>query len=79
MATAVNDQFDRGQDDLSAKLVDIVAHRYISGILDLQIKYTTGGYSWHPLDLIKDENPQVVTKYGICTDPGKVSNGQHCR
>ena len=38
MATQLNNQFDRGDDDPSAELVAIVAHRYLSGILELQVE-----------------------------------------
>ena len=41
LITVLNNQFDRGEDDPSTEMVDIVAHRYISGILELQVEYTT--------------------------------------
>ena len=57
MAAHINGQLDETDDVLSAELHSIVDHRYLSGIIELQVKYTNGDLSWHPIDLIKDEDP----------------------
>ena len=77
MTTALNNHFDKEEEDLSAELFDIVAHRHLSGILELQVEYTTREYSWYPLEIVNNEDPQPVANYVIVTDLGKVSNGQH--
>ena len=41
------------------------------------MKYTNGDLSWHPMDLIKDEEPQAVALYVLSNDLRKVSNGIH--
>ena len=78
MTTALNNHFNKEEEDLSAEMFDIVAHRHISGILELQIEYTTGDCSWYPLEMVNDEDPQPVVNYVIDSGLGKVSNGQHC-
>ena len=62
---------------LSAELEVIMDHRYLSGVMEQQVKYTNGDLSWHPIDLIKDENPHFVAVYVLNNDLGKVSNGIH--
>ena len=79
MAAHINAQLDETDDVLSAELEAIVDHRYLSGIIEFQVKYTNGDLSWHPIDLIKDENPHCVAVYVINNDLGKISNGIHRR
>ena len=57
-------------DVLSAELHSIVDHRYLSGIIDLHVKYTDRDLSWHPMDLNKDENAQAVAVYVLSCDLG---------
>ena len=64
---------------LSFELLSIVVHRYLSGIIELQVKYTNGELSWHPMDLTKDEDPQAVAVYVLSNELGKVSHGIHRR
>ena len=58
-------------------------HRIAGGILELQIKYATGDdynedYEWHPIGLLKDEDPYLVAKYVINNNFGDVhSSKQH--
>ena len=79
IASQINTQLDETDDVLSAELHLIADHRYLSGIIELQVKYTNGDLSWHPMDLIKDEDPQAVALYVLSNDLGKVSNGIHRR
>ena len=79
MAAHINAQFDETDDVLSAELDSIVDHRYLSGIIELRVKYTNGDLSWHPMDLIKDENPHCVAVYVLNNDLGNISNGIHRR
>ena len=79
IVSQINNQLDETDDVLSAELLSIVDHRYLSGIIELQVKYINGDFSWHPMDLIKDEDPQAVAVYVLSNDLGKVSNGIHRR
>ena len=79
MATHVNNHLNEKANVLSAELAAIVAHRFLSGILEVQVEYTNGDTSWHHIDLIKDEDPCDVTDYVINNDLGKISNGKYCR
>ena len=51
----------------------------MAGILKLQVEYSNGETSWHPIDLINSEDPHAVANYVIINDMGKVSNGIHRR
>ena len=57
-ATQINTQLDDKDDILAAELESIVDHRYLSGILELQVLYTNGDNSWYHIDLLKDEDPR---------------------
>ena len=56
---------DKTDDYLSTELKSILDHRYINGVLELKLEYTTGKVSWYSLDLAKRENPYVTTSYII--------------
>ena len=81
MADRVNLHFndDESQRDIEA----ITDHRLAGGVLELQIKYATGDhyyddYEWHPIGLVKDEDPYAVAKYVINNDFGNIhSSTQH--
>ena len=79
MLAHINAQLDETDDVLSAELKAIIDHIYLSGIIELQVKYTNGDLSWNPIDLIKDEDPHCVAVYVLNNDLGKVSNGIHRR
>ena len=55
IASQINNQLDETDDVLSAELHSIVNHRYLSGIMELQVKYTNEELSMHPMESIKDE------------------------
>ena len=57
VASHLNVQLDGKDDYLSAELETIVDDRYLAGVLELQVKYTNGDLSWHPIDLVKNKEP----------------------
>ena len=79
VASHLNVQLDGKDDYLAAELDTIVDDRYLAGVLELQVRYTNGDLSWHPIDLIKNEEPQAVANYVLSNDLGMVSNGIHRR
>ena len=79
IATHVNTCFDIKYGALTAELESIVDHRFLSGILELQVEYTNGDVSWPPMDLIKDEDLYAAANYMLRNDLGMVSNGIHRR
>lgn len=74
-----NAVFDKTDDRLFAELKYIFDHRYINGILELKLEYTTGEVSWHSLDLAKREDLYVTVSYIISNDLGVIANGKHGR
>ena len=71
-------------DDESTRDIEAITdHRIAGGVLELQIKYSTGDdyyddYEWHPIGLVKDEDPYAVAKYVINNNFGDVhSSKQH--
>ena len=71
--------FDQGDDYLAAELKSITDHRYLSGVLELQVEYTDGELSFHPIDMVKNEDPHAVANYIINNDLGKECNKIHNR
>ena len=80
MAARVNAHFD---DEVPQRDVEAITdHRVNGGILELELKYRTGGtnkdYEWHPIGLVKDENPYAVAQYVLKNDFGDIhSSKQH--
>jgi len=79
IATDVNIVFDPDDDFAEEELDSILDHRFLSGILELQVQYSTGDIEWHPLDLVKHADPQAVAQYVLTNDLGPISNGKHRR
>ena len=79
VATHVNTVFGQGEDYLAAELHSITDHRYLTGILELRVEYSNGDQSWHPIDLVKDEDPHAVANYILSNDLGTVCNNIHNR
>jgi hypothetical protein len=79
IATHVNTVFDQGDDYLAAELHSITNHRCLSGVLEFKVEYSNGDLSWHPIDLVKDEDPHAVANYIIKNDLGPVYNNIHNR
>ena len=66
-------------DYLTAELEAIVDDRYLVGALELQVPCTNRDPSWHPIDLVKDDEPHAVANYVLSNVLGIVSNGIHHR
>ena len=79
IAADVNGIFDPDDDFAEEELDFILDHRFLSGILELQVQYSTGEIEWHPLDLVKHADAQAVAHYVLTNDLGPISNGKHCR
>ena len=71
-----NAVFDKEDDYLSVRLKYIIDHRYINSILELMIRYTTGGVSGHCLDLAKREDPFATISCIIFNDFDVIVNGK---
>ena len=54
-------------------------HRCLTGVLELQVDYSDGDFSWHPTDLVKDEDPYAVGNYILSNNLGEVYNIIHNR
>ena len=66
LATHINTMFDVS--DNHNELISIIYHQYCNGILELRVEYGDGETSWHPLSLVKDQDPQATTQYIVCND-----------
>ena len=76
----LNNQFDTIEENDSSLNVDrIISHRYLSGILELEVIFPDGNSSWISIDKVKDENPKLVADYVMHADLGKISNGIYRR
>ena len=69
--------FDDTDDFLSCELKFILNHRYLASILEFELEYDNGEISWHPLDLVKDEDSHTYARYILGNDLGSISNGIH--
>ena len=78
IAKDVNNAFDPSSEDME-EVEAIVDHRFVSGILELSVRYSTDELTWHPLELVKDIDPHTVAHYVIANDLGPISNGKHRR
>jgi len=77
MASDVNNVFDRDNQCDREELDSIIEHRFLAGVLELKVSYTTGSIKWHPIELVKDVDAQAVANYILINDLGPISNGQH--
>ena len=48
-------------------------------MLKLSVEYSDGETAWHPIALVKDQDPQATAQYILDHDFGKILNGQHRR
>jgi len=78
IAKDANNTFDPSSEDME-EVEAIVDHRFVAGILELSVRYSTDELTWHPLELVKDIDPHTVAHYVIVIDLGPISNGKHCR
>jgi len=69
--------FDELDDYISAKIKAINDHHYLVGILKFNLECTNGDTSWHPITLVKYEEPHDVANYIVSNDLGSISNGIH--
>jgi len=84
LASQINGVYDADA-DTSRDIEAIINHRYTSGMLELEVSYSTGHETrnkkwypdkeWHPISLVKNEDAQAVANYVLHNDLGKVMNG----
>jgi len=79
MASNVNNVFDPDNQCNREELDYIIEHRFLAGVLELKVSYTTGSIKWHPIKLVKDVDAQAVANYILINDLGPISNEQHRR
>ena len=79
MTIALNASSKDDNLSLPFELEAIEDHRHMSGILELLVSYKTNETSWHPIDLVKYDDPQAVAQYVLQNDLGRISNGKHRR
>ena len=65
--------------DAAFKLIRITSHQRLEGILELEAEYSSGVREFHPILLIKEEDPPVVAEYVLRTDFGQTLNTIHYR
>ena len=59
----LNTVINKRDDYLSAEWVTIEDHIFINWILELNISYSNGDKSWHPLNLVKDDGSNNTANY----------------
>ena len=55
----------------------IIKHQFKGGILEFSCKYDTGNTEWHPISLVKTDDPHSVANYIMQNDLGKAANNIH--
>jgi hypothetical protein len=65
--------------DSDFSIVRIVSHRCVDGILELEVEYSSGDKEFHPIALLKEEDPHAVAEYVLRTDLGRHLNTIHRR
>ena len=75
----IENHFTRSEGDDEFELDSIINKRYLSGILKLEVLYSTGDSEWHPISLVQDEDPHAVANYVMNTDLGTILNGKYRR
>jgi hypothetical protein len=73
----MNNAFD--SDSLETNTDIDASHHFVSGILELECQYSNGDTTWHPLPLVKNEDPYSTAKYVLANDLGHISNGTNRR
>ena len=64
-AEHVNSHFAREESDDKDEYHAIRSHRWIEGILELEVEYCTGETEFLPYDLVRDEDPHATATYII--------------
>ena len=72
MASRLNKVFDERDDYLSPILVEIEGHRFLSGVLELQVLYYNGDQAWYPLDIVNDDDPHDTSNCILSNDLGLI-------
>ena len=72
--------FDDPTDNyLAAELKYILNHRYLSGIFELKVTYSSGEIEWHTLSLVKNDDAHTTSNYIVANDLDLMFNGIHMR
>ena len=61
------------------EITKILKHQYNGGILEFLCKYDSGNTEWHPLELVKADDPWSVANYVMQNDLGDHANQIHRR
>ena len=77
MKLIILNAFDDTDYYLSAELKANMNKKYSANVLIIKVKYTNGGVTWHPIDLVKDEDPHITANYIITNDLGSICNMIH--
>ena len=64
-------------EDAAFKLVRIASHWCLEGILELEAEYSSGVKEFHPISLLKEEDPHVVAECVLRTNLGQTLNTIH--
>ena len=65
IAKKLHNVFDNTDDYLFAELNAIINHIYSADVLEFKVKYINWDMTWHPIDLVKDEDPHATANYII--------------
>ena len=61
------------------EISQILKHQFNGGILEFLCRYDTGETEWHPISLVKKDDPYSVANYIMQNDLGKAANNIHRR
>ena len=61
----------------SPEISQILKHQFNGGILEFLCRYDTGETEWHPISLVKKDDPYSVANYIMQNDLGKAANNIH--
>lgn len=76
-SATINEAFD--PDVEAPEITSILAYQFNGGKLEFLCKYATGNKEWHPIDLVKNNDPLSVANYIMQNDLGKPANNIHWR
>ena len=61
------------------EISQIIKHQFNGGILEFLCKYDTGNTEWHPISLVKKDDPHSVANYIMQNDLGEAANNIYRR
>ncbi len=67
MAKDLNNVFDPDGLETDLEIDALLDHRFVSGILEFECQYSNGDTLWHPLSLVKNDDPYLLAKYVLAT------------